>query len=119
MITREILRELAAFRSPDQTAVTFYFQPVPPPDQSHRDEAILVRDLAREVQRNGGNHATGDLDRVIRLAERLNGNHSRGKAVFACEAQGIWREFDVPAQLPRTSLVVNRRFHLQPLSAVL
>ncbi len=124
MISRDVLRELASFQTADQSAVTFYFQPSTPRDQSHRDEAILVRDLVREVQRererNGHRKAArGDLERITHLAEHLNGNHSRAKAIFACEQQGIWREFDVPARLAKTALLVNRRFHLKPLSTVL
>lgn len=120
MIDRDVLRELATFHAPEQCAVSFYFQPQVPRDQSHREETILVRDLVREAQRNGNAGAgKADLDRIVRLVEQLNGNHSRGKAIFACEARGVWREFDLPARFGRTSLQVNRRFHLKPLSTVL
>jgi peptide subunit release factor 1 (eRF1) len=120
MIDRDVLRELAAFHSPEQAAVSFYFQPQSPRDQSHREETILVRDLVREAQRNGhGAAAYADLERIARLAEHLNGNHSRAKAIFACEARGIWREFDLPARLTESAVQVNRRFHLKPLSTVL
>ena len=52
MITREALRELASFHSPQQGAVSFYFQPTRPRDQSHRDEGILIRDLLKQAQRD-------------------------------------------------------------------
>jgi peptide subunit release factor 1 (eRF1) len=120
MISRDALRRLAEFQSPKDCAVTFYFQPAPPQDRSHRDEAILIKDLVRKVQRDGGGKQPGsnDLARILSLAERLDGNHSRAKAIFACEAQKVWEEFDLPARLARTELIVNRRFHLKPLVAV-
>jgi peptide subunit release factor 1 (eRF1) len=56
-----------------------------------------------------------DLTKVLQIAETLHGNHSRGKAIFACSEHGIWRELDVPARLGRSQIIVNSRFHLRPL----
>jgi hypothetical protein len=126
MITREDIRELAQFHSYDHEncAVSFYFEPRTPLDKSHREEAILIKDLVRsslrEVERQekcGGLKA--DLDRISTLADSLHGNQARAKAVFACGSRNFWREFDLPAQLPGTQLFVNRRFHLKPLARVL
>ena len=124
MITREALRELASFHSPQQGAVSFYFQPTRPRDQSHREEAILIKDLLKQAQRDaeraGRNGAVrADLERLATMAENLNGNHSRAKAIFACGQNGIWHAFDLPARLDKTELLVNRRFHLRPLAALL
>jgi len=122
MISREALRRLAEFQSPKDSAISFYFQPQTPQDRSHRDEAILIKDLVKQAQheagRDGKHPGSSDLARILVLAERLDGNHSRAKAIFACEAQGLWEEFDLPARLARTDLIVNRRFHLKPLMAV-
>ena len=73
--------------------------------------------------------ARADLDRIVRLAHDLRGNAVRGngvrgngvraKAVFACGAQGFWREYDLPPQLSGTQLLVNRHFHLKPLAQLL
>ena len=123
MITREALHELASFHSPQQGAVSFYFQPMRPRDQSHREESILIKDLlkqahreAERARRNGASRA--DFERLATLAENLNGNHSRAKAIFACHASGVWREFDLPPRLGKTEVLVNRRFHLRPLAAL-
>jgi hypothetical protein len=35
------------------------------------------------------------------MIARLRGNGTHAKAVFACSAQGFWREYDLPAQLER------------------
>lgn len=123
MLTREELRQLAQVESPESSAVTFYFQPQTPQNKSHREEAIqakeLVREALRKVERNGSAASVrADLKRILELAEQLHGNHARGKAVFACNALGIWRGFDLPSRLRRTQLYVNRRFHLRPLAAV-
>ena len=122
MITREEIIELAQIESPATCALSFYFQPQTPQDKSHREEAILVKDLVRECMRKAernGNHVAlrEDLQKILGVAESLHGNHSRGKAIFACRAQGIWREFDVPARLGKSQIVVNSRFHLKPLMA--
>jgi peptide subunit release factor 1 (eRF1) len=125
MISREELRQLASFecRHPDELAISFYFKPPTPQDKSHREEAILAKDLVRktiqELQMNGRfRGALEDLQRILELAERLHGNQARGKVVFACSARGIWQEFDVPAAVATTKLFVNRRFHLRPLAPV-
>lgn len=125
MISREELRQLASFecRHPEELAISFYFGPSTPQNQSHREEVILAKDLVgktlQELQINGSfRGAHEDLHRILELAEGLHGNQARGKVVFACSARGIWQEFDVPAGLASTKLFVNRRFHLRPLAAV-
>jgi peptide subunit release factor 1 (eRF1) len=146
MITREQIHELAEFEDPSAYALSFYFQPAPPRNKAHKEEAILTKDLAREAIRqlesrskssgasisNGKDKfesARADLDRIVRLSQDLRGNGLRGsgirgngpraKAVFACSAQGFWREYDLPAQLTGTQLLVNRHFHLKPLAQLL
>ena len=39
--------------------------------------------------------------------------------MFACGNRNIWREFDLPPQLAKTQLFVNRRFHLKELAVLL
>ena len=60
MITREEIRQLAQFESPAGCAISFYFQPQTPQNKSHREEAIMAKDLVRDA---------------LRKAER-NGNHT-------------------------------------------
>jgi peptide subunit release factor 1 (eRF1) len=122
MIAREELRQLAQIESPSGCAISFYFQPQTPQDKSHREEAILVKDLVREAlrqaERNGNHQAVReDLQQILQAAEGLHGNHSRGKVIFACREHGIWRELDVPPRLGRSQISVNSRFHLRPLVA--
>jgi len=125
MITREDIRELAAFQSNgDGCALSFYFQPRTPQNKSHKEETILAKDLVRQALREAEKHgkngcAREDLDRILEIAGNLHGNQARAKAVFASSTKKIWREFDLPPQLPGTQLVVNRRFHLKPLAALL
>jgi peptide chain release factor subunit 1 len=145
MITREQIRELAEFEDPSGCALSFYLHPATPRNKAHKEEAILTKDLAREALRQletrTRSHSVGnsnlkskdkdkfesaraDLDRIVRLSQDLRGNGIRGngaraKAVFACSAQGFWREHDLPAQLSGTQLLVNRHFHLKPLAQLL
>ncbi len=125
MITRDDIRELANFQSPEGCAVTFYYQPSTPLNKSHREEAILVKDLIRnalrEAEKHGKNGSTRtDLERISSTVDPLHGNGGgKAKAIFACGKQGFWREFDVPAQLLKPKIAVSHRFHLKPLAAVL
>jgi peptide chain release factor subunit 1 len=126
MMTRDEIRELAAFQA-DETkgacALSFYFQPDPPQDRSHRREAIVAKDIVKQALKsaaasgkNGSLHA--DLDRVLDLAANLRGN-ARGKAVFACSAQNFWKEYELPPHLGATQIYLQPQFQLKPLAALL
>ena len=124
MITRDDIRELANFRSPEGCAVTFYYQPSAPPNKSHREESIRVKDLIRnalrEAEKHGKNGSTrSDLEKINSMVDPLHGSSGKAKAIFACGQQGFWREFDIPAQLLTPKIAVSQRFHLKPLAAVL
>jgi peptide subunit release factor 1 (eRF1) len=135
MITREQIHELAQFEDEGACALSFYFQPTTPRNKAHKEEAILTKDLAREVLRqlegrdfegksktktkNKCESARADLDRIVRLSQELRGNGAHAKAVFACSAQKFWREYDLPAHLSGTQLLVDRHFHLKPLTQLL
>jgi peptide subunit release factor 1 (eRF1) len=123
MITRDSIGELAKFESPEGCALSFYYQPSTPQNKSHREEAILVKDLVRDAlhewEKAGRNGcARADLDRIMEMSERLHGNGGRAKAIFACGEQNFWREFDMPPRLYETKLFINSSFHLRPLTAI-
>ena len=123
MMSRDEIRELAAFRADESKsacALSFYFQPEPPQDRSHRREAIVAKELVKQALqsaqakgKNGSLHA--DLDRILDLATNLRGS-TRGKAVFACSARNFWKEFDLPPRLGETRIYLQSRFQLKPLA---
>ena len=126
MVTRDEIRELAAFQA-DETkgacALSFYFQPDPPQDRSHRHEVIVAKDIVKQALKaaaasgkNGSVHA--DLDRILDVATNLRGN-TKGKAVFACSAQNFWRQYELPSHLGGTHIYLQSRFQLKPLAALL
>lgn len=125
-MTREQIRELAEFDDPQSCAVSFYFQPSAPRNKAHKEDAILVKDLAREALRKAegkdkvkkGN-VDADIDRIVRLSATFRSNGTHAKAVFACAAKNIWREYDLPPTLPGTQLFVDHHFHLKPLARML
>jgi len=128
MISREQIQELARFEDQEACALSFYFQPTAPRNKAHKEEAILTKDLVREALRHldekkktkeKSEPARADLDRIVRLSQELRGIGSHAKAVFACSAQGFWREYDLPAHLSETQLLVDRHFHLKPLAQLL
>jgi len=124
MITRDDIRELANFRSPEGCAVTFYYQPTTPLNKSHREDVILVKDMIRNAlraaEKNGKNGSTrSDLERIAGMIDPLHGNGGKAKAIFACGKQGFWREFDIPLQAMPSRVGVSQRFRLKPLAAIL
>src|SRR5271155_650829 len=125
-LTREQIRELAEFQDSKSRAVSFYFQPATPRNKAHKEDTILIKDLAREALRKleskdkeKKSGTRSDIERVVRLSSELRGNGTHAKAVFACAGHGFWREYDLPAQLPGTQLVVDRHFLLKPLAHLL
>jgi peptide chain release factor subunit 1 len=123
-ITREQIRELAEFKDERSCALSFYYQPSTPRNKAHKEDTILIKDLTREALRSLENKgkkdcARADMDRILRLSGDLRSNGTHGKAVFACAAQNIWREYDLPASLPSTELFVDRHFHLKPIAHLL
>jgi peptide chain release factor subunit 1 len=125
MMTREDIRELAGFQADGaDRAISFYFQPAPPSNRANRDQAILVKDLVqqalREAEKSGRNgSARTDLQKILDMAGAWQASRTRAKAVFACGSRKIWRELDLPPQLAKTQLFVNRRFHLKELAVLL
>jgi peptide subunit release factor 1 (eRF1) len=126
MVTREALRELvrSQFPSRPEWAISFYFQPRTPESKSHRQEAILAKELLRNALKelpHAGHVSNGRkaaLNRLLDLTASLQGGRMRAKAVFTA-GETFWREYDLPAQLPGSQLFVGRRFHLKPLAMLL
>src|SRR5438445_13392414 len=92
-MTREDIHELAQFQTKqgEACALSFYFQPRTPQNKSHREEAILAKDLVRNALREaekGGKSgcARADLNRILDLAGNLQGYKARANALFARSA---------------------------------
>ncbi len=121
MITRELIRELAEFQTPNGDAITLYFQPDAPQDKSHRHEAIQLKDLVKEAMRKaeraGKNGSVkADLERILELSDRLHGISGKARVVFACASKGYWREAEMPARFASNRLQMNSKFHVTPLA---
>src|SRR5579863_10278724 len=123
-ITREEIRQLAEFQDEKSSAVSFYFQPSTPRNKAHKEDTILIKDLAREAMRKleakgKKDWARADIDRIVHLSTELRSNGTHGKAVFACADQNMWREFELPPTLDSTQIYIDRHFHLKPLAHLL
>jgi len=123
-MTREQIRDLAEFHGQYPCAVSFYFQPSTPRNKAHKEDMILIKDLAREAMRTLESKgkkecARADIERIVRLSGDLRSNGTHAKAVFACAEQNIWREFELPPTLGSTQLFIDRYFHLKPLAHLL
>src|ERR1700727_912564 len=120
-ISREEIRQLAEFQDAKCCALSFYFQPSTPRNKAHKEDTILIKDLAREAVRNMESKAKkdgarADIDRILRLSGELRSNGTHAKAVFACAAQNIWQEYDLSPNHAGTQMFVGRHFHLKPLA---
>jgi peptide subunit release factor 1 (eRF1) len=123
-ITREQLRELAEFRDEKSCAVSFYYQPSTPRNKAHKEDTILIKDLARDAMRTlesrGKNGcAREDIARIVRMSGELRTNGTHAKAVFACASKNLWREFELPPTLGSTHIHIDRQFHLRPIAQLL
>lgn len=123
-MTREQIRELAGFQDQNSCAVSFYFQPSTPRNKAHKEDTILIKDLAREATRaleskEEKEGVRADIERIVRLSRELRSNGTHAKAVFACAQQNIWQEHDLPPTLNGTQIFVDRHFHLKPLAHLL
>src|ERR1017187_10280991 len=97
-ITREQIRELAEFQDEKSYAVSFYFEPSTPRNKAHKEETILVKAPVRAALRSlqtkdQKDPARSDTDRVLQLSGELRSNGTHDKAVFACAAKNVWREY--------------------------
>ena len=125
MMTRDEIRELAAFQADESKgacAMTFYFQPDPPQDRSHRTQAIVAKDVVKQALKSAGDKATMDgCTRTLTACSKSRPDCAgpRGKAIFACAAQNFWKEYELPPQLGATRIYVKSRFQLKPLAALL
>ena len=133
-ISRDQIRHLAEFQDSQSSALSFYYQPSTPSNKAHKEIAIQIKDLAREAQRRLSDQSPSkgekedkgkkesvrtDLERIVALASDFRSNGTHAKAIFACAAQDLWYEYDLPPQLPGTQLFVDRHFHLKPLARLL
>ena len=126
MMTREEIRELASFEGDEKTGIyplSFYFQPDPPQDRSHRRETIAAKDALKQAFKEANGKAknpglSADIERVLEVAGRLPG-HTRARAIFACSAKNLWKEFDLPPRLTGTGVYIQPRLHLKPLAMLL
>ena len=101
MMTHEEIRELASFQADENSgavALSFYFQPGPPQDRSHRGDTIVTKDLGKQALkeasgkgRNGWLHA--DLERVLEIAAGIQLDDAF--AALGCDGLARRRELDV------------------------
>jgi peptide subunit release factor 1 (eRF1) len=120
-ITREEIRQLAEFQDDKSCAVSFYFQPSTPRNKAHKEDTILIKDLAKEALRaleakGKKDCARADIERLLRLSSEFRSNGTHAKAVFACAAHNLWHEYELPATLSSTQIYIDRHFHLKPLA---
>ena len=122
MITREDMRELAQFQGMVRNvqSVFIFSRPVQRTSRTGRmafwPRTWYVRPCVKPRKMAATVVPATDLQRILEAAGDWAAHRSQAKAVFACSSRKIWREFDLPPQLAKTELFVNRRFRLKPLA---
>lgn len=116
-VTREDLLALANSYDDNACAVSFYFSLSSSPDNSHREEVLMIKQMVSDGFRMLGNEdgVSKDLAAIVTAAEEVRHTPSRLKAVFACRDQHIWQAFDLPAYGSISRLEIGRHFHIAPL----
>ena len=126
MITREDIRELAEFQGRrrglrDQFLFSAGAVPTTSRTATRRfwSRTWFIRPCARRRKTD----ATGPPGLTCkRFSSWREIGRETGRGPRQClpaAARSIWREFDLPPQLAKTQLFVNRRFHLKELAVVL
>lgn len=116
-VTPNELVALAGFHDRGAKGVSFYFSLSSTPDNSHRAEVLMIKEL---VKKNAGpqlkeSGITSDLDEMVEVAEEVRRTPSRLRAIFTCHDQHVWHAFDLPANGSISRLDIGRHFHLRPL----
>ena len=63
--------------------------------------------------------ALGDVERISSLMETPYSNGGKAKAIFACGQAGILARVRFAAASAGHQMMLNQRFHLKPLAAIL
>jgi Bacterial archaeo-eukaryotic release factor family 10 len=116
-VTQKDLSALAHFCDERAHGVSFYFSLSSSPDNSHREEVLMIKELVRGTarQRKPEDGIGKDLDAIVKVAEEVRQAPSRLRAIFACHDERVWHAFDLPACGSVSRLDVGRHFHLRPL----
>jgi peptide subunit release factor 1 (eRF1) len=109
-LTKDTIRILAAFQSPDVPVVSLYLdvdgRRRPRPQEYERQLDRMVRDALGSF--DDGRPASRDLERIAAHVHRgLDRSRVRGLALFSCESAGLWEALELPIPVC-DELVVNR-----------
>jgi peptide subunit release factor 1 (eRF1) len=109
-LTKDTIRSLAAFQSPDAPVVSLYLdvdgRRRPRPQEYERQLDRMVRDALSSF--DGGRPAARDLERIAAHVHRgLDRSRVRGLALFSCVSAGLWEALELPIPVC-DELVVNR-----------
>jgi peptide subunit release factor 1 (eRF1) len=124
---RKLLQEMALLRADGEPIVTLYLDTHWSDEQQRERARVYVRDAARhELDAHEAHPQQQALDRTLRRVigeaeSRINAARdqtSRGVAIFACEAVGLWRVVELPCSVGNR-LCTGMRPQLLPLARLL
>jgi rubrerythrin len=116
-VTRENLLALANFYDEQAQALSFYFSLPSSPDNSHRQETVMIKKLVRDIANTGKiqEGTAKDLDAIVAIGDEVRHVPSRFTAVFTCHDRDLGQTFELPASAALSSLQMGHRFHIVPL----
>lgn len=124
-LSEDELRPLASFTAPDPAVISLYLDTDGRRFPRKGDYELHLADLLRGVRTTQGlgREARASLGRDISRVERFvrtefDRGDTRGLAIFACDAGGLWRVFRLPKTV-RNRVIVDRHPHVLRLEALL
>jgi peptide subunit release factor 1 (eRF1) len=120
---QSVLRELTAYSGADDPFLSIYLDWVPDGTGRRPSLRIVEDQLAATAERLAGDaaHRDGfeaDRQRIMDYLNREAPKDARAVAIFACQAQGVWRT--LPLQAPvETAIAVDRYPHTFELARLI
>src|SRR5438094_9300299 len=119
-LSQDVIRSLVAFRGHDAPVVSLYLDVDGRRYVRPKEYEVQLDALVRHAHDRGNGVApAGDLARVEqRVKQGVDRSHTRGLAIFSCEAHGLWEVLELPVPV-RNQLVVNQVPYVRQLEVIL
>lgn len=127
MFTVEQLRQLTSFSSDRYPLSTFYWKAPATTNSTHREEAILIRDLLREGRqkletseqsREWFRSLDADQQKMADYFSHVPNWGTTNVALFSCSGESKWQVVTMPRGL-QSGFFAGESFYVQPLSVLL
>lgn len=117
-LTKDAIRALAGHRSPSAPVVSLYLDVDGRRFVRPKDYEMHLDSLARCATEGHGPSVEADVARIVgHVKAGIDRSHTRGLALFSCEAMGLWEVVELAVPV-RNQVVVNSSPHIRQLEGV-